>query len=195
MSDDIFNSLKDLKNQLDNLESSYINNKKINEKKIIAHLNLDKKLDDLASLQNDKIIVETGRKQYQISKKTIKKCKLRNILRDEIEKYEKNNENLITEKIPKYFIDISSKTLKLFLDIIRYFCNNGTENKEYIILINEKMEEELLKKEIEYFFIEENIFKYIKLKSSIRKNVIIDPNNANNGADEEAYNQYINYDF
>jgi hypothetical protein len=146
---DLFESLKELKTKLNNMEDNYENKTKELLKRNRINEDIDKKLELLVGLQKDKIQVEAGGKIYETTKPTIEKCYFDNILKDKLYKQDFNK---------PIFIDIGSKDFKLILKIMRYFSNDSEVNN--FKLYYETLEErEKLETVLNYFFKSDNKLK------------------------------------
>ena len=182
MSEDLISSLKSLKEKLNSLEDTYDTKFKSEEKRSKIHQTLEKKLENLVNNQNERIKIEAGGKTFETSKSTIINCPFDNLLKEELEKdqniyknYKYNNNGNKNEN--KYFIDLDSRNFKIIIDFLRYISDYGIKGEKYLIALKESSDEELIKREILYFFKEnEKIFEVMRIKS--KKNKL--DNSANN---------------
>jgi sugar-specific transcriptional regulator TrmB len=177
MSEDLLNTLKNLKDKLSNLENNYDDKKVEVEKRAKTHESIEKKLETLQAFQNDRIKVEAGGRFYETTKSTIKACIFENILKDQITKEEENgtsfyqtvyyvNNQPVTKEV-KYFVDVDKKNFKLILKMLRFFSNTDHQEK-FNVWVTDDMDQDYLIKEINYFFKgKDAVFSLIEFKYGI----------------------------
>jgi hypothetical protein len=170
----LLNSLKNLKDRLNNLEVNFGEKQELIEKREKSYENLEKKIESIIKIQNERIKVEAGGRVYETTKNTIKDCIFDNVLKSQIIKEEEgvlnigfyksvynygevvNNDNdndnsSDDAKSHSYFVDLDKKSFKLILKILRFFSTNSLGEK-FKVFLTHKVDEEFLKKEILYFF-------------------------------------------
>jgi hypothetical protein len=156
MSDDLLNNLKNLKSKLFEMESTYETKVKTLEKRSNTLESINKKIDNLVTLQSDIIQIECDGKFYETSKPTIRNCILDNILKDMI----KSNYNDDT-----YYVDLSRKGLKLVLNIMRFYSSEESANRTYDLYLNSH-DEEIIREQLNYFFKnDDRLYVLIKFKN------------------------------
>jgi hypothetical protein len=159
---DLFESLKQLKMKLTNIEEDYESKTKDLLKRNKANESIDKKLDKLTTIQNDKIQVEAGGKFYETSKATVEACLLDNILRDQIGK--QNNSKFVVDYVnnnqgvSNLFVDIGSKDFKLILKIMRHISNCDSK---YNVYYSDEFEKDRLESVLNYFFKNDEKLNYL----------------------------------
>src|SRR5690242_19959752 len=127
MSDNLRDTLKNLKDKLSNLEVNYETKLSHNEKRNRIHESIDKKLEDLVGYQADKVKVEAGGRIYETTKTAILSCIYPNLLKDQLEKsdksskdyvyqsvyYQNNQEIKVEQPANVLFVDLDKKSFKL----------------------------------------------------------------------------------
>jgi hypothetical protein len=158
---DLFESLKQLKNKLSSMEETYENKSNELIKRVKVNVDIDRKLDKLATLQNDKVQIEAGGKVHETSRSTIENCILDNLLKDKLSVQSKFNvidymNNKLVSNI--LFIDMNSKDFKLILNLMRHFNNS---DEKFNIYYDDECDKERLQTVLNYFFKGEEKLNYL----------------------------------
>jgi hypothetical protein len=111
----IVDNIANIKKNLDNIENIYEVNIAKSEHKAYIDKRVQLKLDEIITLQEDRVKLSCSGEIFEISRSYIENCKYKNFLQNEI-----------TIKGEAIFIDMDIIFLEPILDIIRY---NQVENK------------------------------------------------------------------
>jgi hypothetical protein len=161
MSDNLFESLKELKTRLTSMEETYETRSNDLFKRQLTNENIDKKLDKLAILQNEKIRVDAGGKIFETTRTTVDTCPIDSILREKLNTVSNeivfvNNQPVSSNEV--VFIDMGSKDFKLILKIMRHLT---TSDNQYLVYYDNNDDKERLACAINYFFKNDEKLKYL----------------------------------